>query len=446
MKIALYLQNTINENRHNFLYTLDAVSKEDIDLLVFPENCWTPYNYELFDLHILNYEDSDSDETQIGAIVDQISICAGCPVLVCGYNRFEENYSVYSNLWAAENETRANSYVKCVATGSSALEVDEFYNYIPILFEPIKLKEYKIGRNICYDSTFPLFNRIYGLQDVDVIINMTGGHVDYKKWSYYQKVRAIENQCVTLCTMAYEDSNCKNSSYVFGYNKFGEKLSFITLGGHKAKWPPNEPDQVYVCDVAIPAMGDRGEPDEYLYQQETINKNPTIDFNPDLFSQLLKHMTCWEPDLYSLSYENLNLIFCVIYGMDIMMPELLQNMMYSQSISHLQNKRYIVLNRWTDLNPDFYNNFLSNVLKVRAAENFCAVVLDSPLLTKCIQVGNNKNAQLVKRQDGGFGIDLSRASGPEATWRNKQGPTMKAKWRTSYEYLLQYCTEMEART
>ena len=71
-------------------------------------------------------------------------------------------------------------------------------------------------------------------------------------------------------------------------------------------------------------------------------------------------------------------------------------------------------------------------------ENYCAVVLESNNYNKCYQCGMNRTAQVVKQTDGYFGIDLERASGPEAIWRNKVG--MRKSWRTNYEWLVHNAT------
>lgn len=40
----------------------------------------------------------------------------------------------------------------------------------------------------------------------------------------------------------------------------------------------------------------------------------------------------------------------------------------------------------------------------------------------------------LKSENGTFGINLSRAGGPETIWKNKAG--MKAKWRDNLECLI----------
>lgn len=79
---------------------------------------------------------------------------------------------------------------------------------------------FKIGVTICYDSNKSIFSAAYG--DVDLLINLTGGHVDNKKWIIYQKARALENWCNYLCTMAYFSDTARNRSYVYGFDGYGK--------------------------------------------------------------------------------------------------------------------------------------------------------------------------------------------------------------------------------
>ena len=86
----------------------------------------------------------------------------------------------------------------------------------------------------------------------------------------------------------------------------------------------------------------------------------------------------------------------------------------------------------TDAN-DFFKNKLSMILKVRAMENFCAVILESDNINNCYQSGQNRNAQVVETQEDIYCVDLSRTTGPEAIWKNKSG--MRASWRENFELL-----------
>ena len=69
----------------------------------------------------------------------------------------------------------------------------DYEEAIEEIFTPIEYKGFRIGITICYDSNKSIFSKAY--DDIDLLLNLTGGHVDYKKWSIYQRARALENKC-----------------------------------------------------------------------------------------------------------------------------------------------------------------------------------------------------------------------------------------------------------
>ena len=70
-------------------------------------------------------------------------------------------------------------------------------------------------------------------------------------------------------------------------------------------------------------------------------------------------------------------------------------------------------------------------------ENFCVVILESDNFSKCYQTSFNKMSQSVMASGDVFKIDISRATGPEATWKNKNKDNMLKKWRPNYEMLIE---------
>ena len=125
---------------------------------------------------------------------------------------------------------------------------------------------------------------------------------------------------------------------------------------------------------------------------------------------------------------------CVVEGDDISKPEKVLGLLYAKGLKSIPNKRYIILNRRDKIDLDYYRTKLSVIFKVRAMENYCAVIVVAENMTKCYQCGMNRTAQVVRQVDGKFGIDLSRTGGPETIWRNKEG--MRASWRDNIEWLI----------
>jgi len=444
LNIGLYLQDATNTSEEGFYRLLDQVSKRDIDLLVFPEVAWSPLSSEIEELAIFSYDGERNDLPEIESLVRSIAERVGCAIIFSACDRSEAIYSLYLNPSPQKGDTECKLYVKSVVTPFSVFDLSDngYEEYIDELYEPISLNGYRLGMTICYDATMPAINRMYGLKEVDAIINSSGGHVDYKKWSYYQKVRAMENQCSTLCTMSYRDPEARNNSWIFGYNQFGEVLSFTPLNGKASLSGRNQPGQVYVCSLnkSCRELGSevRGETDEYFSQQPTQNKIVEFTINPDHWPQEKRRLRNVEPGLYTADHNQKTLVFVEISGEDILHPETVQRLMYSMAIHDLPNKRYLIINPWPEIDCEYYQKVLSNVLKIRSAENYSAVILHSPNLSACFQVGRNKSFQVVRRESNGeFGIDLSRTTGPEAIWKNKTLLQMRASWRDNYELLLQ---------
>lgn len=448
MKVGLFLQDkTINEEtaEKEFYNVLKLAKDGKVDLFVFPEHAWTPFDNELNDLPLLNYDGEENKAEEILKIVTDIAKTANCAVILCRADDNGAIYSYYVNPFAKDGETMDKYYIKHVATSMSAFDVQDYEDEIKYFFDPIIFKGFKIGQTICYDATFPLFSRMYGLNKVDLIINSTGGHVDYKKWSYYQKARALENSCNVLCTMAYFEECARNQSYVFGYDSNGKKLEYSILGsrGYKSNsiknvlyvFEINESTAEHEFDVY------RSEIDEYLDQAENINKKIDFYVSPNELLQKMKTIKRMKENLFLLPQKDLNIVICYIKENDILSPEIVSNLLYDECLSAITNKRYIILNDWEIVEHNYYERVLSNILKVRAAENFCAVIFNSENIKKCFQVGNNKNSQIVKMCNGKFGIDLARTTGPEAIWKNKSQIGMRGDWRQNYEAILKYINE-----
>ena len=140
-----------------------------------------PSNDELYSLNLCDYSDGETADTErIEDIVLEISEKAGCPIVFASSDSHDMIYSYYANPNAADDETYLNFYVKHIATSFSAFEFSDYADMPDNLYAPVLYKGYRIGRTICYDSTQPLFSRAFSVNGVDIIINSTGGHVDYK--------------------------------------------------------------------------------------------------------------------------------------------------------------------------------------------------------------------------------------------------------------------------
>ena len=428
LKIAMYLQTAQHQNLSDFTKAMAAARASKAELLVFPENCWVPFHSMIENADII-------DEADVNKIYDtcvDLSCDLGMAVVVSGIDKFGTIFSVFANATALKDETQCAIYLKHTATAFSPFELEDYHQVAETLFTPIWFKGYQLGLTICYDCNHPLFSRMYGVQGVDVILNSTGGNVIYDKWYKYNQARAIENRCYTLVTMGGDGE--QGNSYVFGFNRNGKEIH-PTLANIAATHT-NEPGGVYLYDLTAEDHADGC--DTSLNQLKTENKKQDFFIPVGNVTSILDKADAVEGNLFIYPHKDDNIVFCVVDGEGIFHAESFLPLLYSPKLSKFINKRYILICRYKGLTPDVFSSRLSVVLKVRAMENFCAVILESDSSNECYQTGRNKTAQVVKPVNGLYGLDLSRMSGPEAIWKNK-GDYCKADWRTNYAWLAGEC-------
>jgi len=400
----------------------------DFDILVFPEDCYCPEIEELWQLDIAQKEDIE----QIREYCLELSRQINKAVVFSPFDKYCTPYSVFANYKADEAETEFAVYIKHTMAESSVFDFDGYKEIAMGMFRPIIYKDYKIGMTICYDCNHALFSRMWGINGVDILLNSTGGDVIYDKWYKYNKVRAIENQCYNFVTMGGAGTDDNAHTYVYGFNPEGGELPFHNLMVDTDK--ANEINTIYIYDTSL--GNGEAQVENSLYQKETANKHQDYFFPVGHIHTVLEQAKKIDTNMYVLSYQENTLVFCMVDGLDIMYPEYPLRLLYSDKLKAYHNKRYILINYYEkEIEQNFFKTKLSVVLKVRAMENFCAVILESPNIKHCYQTGNNRTAQVIPAEAGYYGIDISRTSGPEAIWKNKQG--MKFEWRKNFEWLIE---------
>lgn len=416
MKIGLYLQDYRNCNLEIFDRDLTNVMRQGLDLLVFPENCYIP------DGNILYNTDIFTENSEARRFALQMSEKLRCAVIVSSIDVKNYIYSIYANAFASDNETETAVYVKHTMAGRSPLGLDDYGEFVEDMFEPVLLKSKRIGMTICYDCNHALFSRCYGKQSVDMIINSSGGNVVYEKWYRYNRVRALENHCFSLCTMGFGE-NKRSNSYTFGFAPDGRLMMPEYIYENNSEWDKIGNIAVYDTDNIKSGSGECYN----LSQTETDNANGTLLISPDDFRDTD------DCDVYSYVKDNVEYI--IVRNDSILFPEKILKEMYGTPNG---KTRYLIVNIWDRLDMDYYNNVLDDVLRVRSMENFCAVMLVSPEITRCFQCGCNRTSQIIRRINGKYRLDLSRMGGAEVIWKNKRG--MRAEWRRGYETLISYLT------
>lgn len=426
IKVAMYLQTDELKNKRSFEKIFPIMKESDADIIVFPEHGYIPGIRTITNTDILIEEDREKIYDACLELSEQL----GKAVIVSSHDKYDTIYSVFANAKPLEGETEISIYIKHTMCGSSCLDFSGYQYIVGEIFNPILYKGYLIGMTICYDSNHAMFSRMYGMYGIDLIINSTGGNVVYDKWFKYNKVRAIENNCYSLVTMGGDGHVEDGPYYVYGFNKNGGQLNPVNLCGDSSKH--NVPGGLYVYTVS----GDAGEAEiDNSNQSETVNKKWDLKYMIGKSNDIINSSEKVANNIYCKSVGNANVMFIIVDGEDILRPEIIQKLLYSKEIKKYKNRKYVIINRFDEIDEKFFKEKLSIVLKVRAMENFCAVVLESKNINKCYQSGKNRTAQVVRATDGYWGIDLGRTSGPEAIWKNKPG--MRASWRDNYEWLVE---------
>lgn len=428
MKVGLYLQDLNYDKKMPDIFNedMEKVKNTNIDIFVLPEHCYTPFVEEVKKLSIL----STKDKAIIIEKCKKLSDYLGCALIFSSKDRDDIIYSLYINPYASNNETFSKTYYKHTMTHKSAFDLNDYQNQINELFTPIIYKNLKIGITICYDCNHSIFSRTYGINGIDILINSTGGNIVYDKWFRYNKARSIENNCFNFCTMGYSGDYIERNSYVLGFTPKGKSLPYTNLTyNYKSR---NIIGSIYIFDTE----NDDGSYGVHksINQTEKTNRFQHLYFPCNKSEEIISKSIQIFDNIFCYNSDKKNIIIIVLEEFDVLKPEKVLYLMYHNALKNIKNKRYIILNKWNDLEKHIYEGQISDILKVRSMENYCAVVLESNQYNKCYQCGKNRTAQVVKGIDGKFGIDLDRTKGPETIWKDKKG--MKAKWRKGFEDLI----------
>ena len=441
LKIGLYLQKNLDWRLDkNFDAAMETARNSDIDLLVFPEQCDAPFADEMLDNYLLE----DDNLEQAYRTCEELSKALGKAIIFSGNDKSRDSrseqhffgsiFTIFVNPFAKRGETKRAYYIKHTQTYYSAFDYPDYRTKLAKeIFKPVIFHGYKLGMTICYDGNHALFSRMYGLQGVDVLINSTGGNVMHDKWYKFHKARAIENHCYDLVTMGEHDG--KTNSYVYGFNPEGGELPFTNL--MKQTDVTNAAGTIYVYNLA----DDDGRATidaSSVNAKETVNPHQDLQIPVGNVASILQKSQEVAKSIYCYPLRSktnpCNVIFCVINGSEIFKPEKVLAKLYSDKLKDIPNKRYVLVNKYARLSQEMFDTKLSLILKVRATDNFCAVLLESNLVNSCYQSSNYKRVQTIKTVKGKFGLDLVRAKGPETIWRNRD--MMRASWRENFEWLV----------
>lgn len=143
---------------------------------------------------------------------------------------------------------------------------------------------------------------MYGLQDVDVIINSTGGDVVYDKWYKYNKARAIENQCYNLVTMGGWQE-MKNKNFTYGFNPNGGLILPVNMVNEEK---PSTCGKVYIYDLSTCNLDST--PEMTINQTPKTSKNVDFEITVGQSEELLKKSKKIKENIYVYPVAGYNVI------------------------------------------------------------------------------------------------------------------------------------------
>ncbi len=383
-----------------------------------------------------------------------------------------------SQLYYRSKDSYMN-YIKHSAASRLAYENENWS--IENNLKPFEQDGWKIGNTICHDMYFPSLMRTLRKQGADVLLNPTGGGVNKKKWNDCLRIRAIENQAYTLCTMNERAINSKTSvNNVIGYDPFGNPLKFEVVIHSDNNYSPGQfvtseettPGGIYkvILEKAIIETA-RSKSyfqlitnkkdlfcDPYAEQDKSVSKKNDIFINlgnknnnseisilqsdKGLIFEGKYKSTKVSDYHYIIKYKDTNLVFINIQNDEILLPEKVESCLYDEKLHNYDNKIYFLVNSWNKLSENLYERVILNILRQRTVENYVITICLSSEIQEVLQCGTNKTVQRVAyKENHGFGIELKRMSrGPEALWKDSSLAKLKAH-RGKYEQLLKYCNE-----
>ncbi len=149
-------------------------------------------------------------------------------------------------------------YHKHATTGAVAFEIPDWEpeKQLPIF----KIRDVNIGCTICHDSYLGLLQRYLAQRGTQIWINPSYDNVIPEKWESIHRLRAVENQIVSLCTLhdnlarrqrrrirpfGFKPDGAELTGYLVGRQSQARKLSECTTQGiYIAKCPIDSPSAV----------------------------------------------------------------------------------------------------------------------------------------------------------------------------------------------------------
>lgn len=426
LRIALYLQTEAEHNLNSFNRALSYVKAAGADLIVFPENCWTPFTEEIARVQMNESGGINKIISKCGYFAQRIKK----PVLLNSVDGNGISFSIYVNPSPLKGETQIKLYVKHLEAETSALDFLDYEKSINNIFQTISLKGKLLGITLGADCHDPLYARMYGLQGIDVLLSCAKNEA-HSCLDKYAQMRALENHCLSLVLATPSDEG-KYEGYVYGCTNRGQSLAWHLLNQQEQK--NGVPGGVYLFDC----QSTEDSFPKYAASKQVVNAKQDLILKAGSSQSLLAQATQLKAGLYL--YEKASKPVAIIQADDISLLQAEQYLplVYAQELQQYKSLRYIILCRQEKNAISLAE--LKELLKLRALENHCAVILEGAAECCAYQVTPAHTVQELQNTEEGFALDFSRMTGPASIWKNKvSGDRIRcrASWRKSFQCLIQ---------
>jgi hypothetical protein len=309
------------------------------------------------------------------------------------------------------------------------------------MFDPILFHGRKIGVMLCHDMFFPLIGNTLAKHGAEILVDLTGGNVNFQKWNNIVQARSLEIQGAFLCTMGYNPKGNGRSSCIAYEN--GRKVPFLiqsagkTLESFEGPEPPGFAVVAIPCDHTIPEQKEQSF-SNMIYTDITISFNKDREADLEIIKtndeiRVSNHGKILHPDAdHWVKTKKGNKII----GLFILPLKDL-----SDGTSILKKKPqspidfYFVLYCGEKL-PLRTNSDLITFAKLRAIENRVGILILTDERREALKTTKYKNIQRFKEKNGVFGFNEECLGGPESVFSQSRNQGIAKKFKEKYLELL----------
>jgi len=283
---------------------------------------------------------------------------------------------------------------------------------------------------LCHDMFFPLITDTLVRHGAEILIDLTGGNVNFQKWNNIIQARSLEIQGAFICTMGYSP------------NKGGYSSCIAYENGRKCLEGPEPPGFAVValpCDHTIPEEKEQ----DFSSQSYT---DITISFDKDKEADLEIIKTNGEIRVTNYGkilnpdtdrwIKTKNRKGNKIIGL-LMLP--LKDLLDRTSILKKKPQSPIdfhLILYYGEKLPPLTNSDLMALAKLRAIENRVGILVNTDEMHEALKTTKYKNIQRFKEKNGVFGFNEECLGGPESIFSQSGTRGISIDFKEKYLELL----------